>query len=303
MFSSAKKATRWTKKRIKINLKATKPIDCTKYVHPADKNALDALKKIPLHDVICKKAMSFINEAADRLSCMSSMIHITEKQLPRVYRMVESISRKLGIEVPELFLEWSGDPNAYTFGVEKYSIVITSGLLDCLEDDEIYAVLAHECGHIVCNHVLYQTIGRILLSGSSKGLKSLSEKIPGLVGALVDGAVSTLDSALELAFFRWMRCSELSADRIAAICCGSATPVVEAMMRLAGGTVHLSSEIDTELFVSQAEEYHQMMSDSKANKLLAYWLNKGNTHPVYAVRAYDARQFAASEEFKSAMKA
>lgn len=295
------KAKKWTQKIIKQNMKVTTPIDCQKYIHNLDKVALEALKKIPLLDTICSKVLSIMGDRQKSIINMSSKIHITEQQFPKIYLMVQSICKKIGIEMPELYLERDRDPNAYTYGTEKHTIIIHSGLLECLEDDEIYAVLAHECGHIACNHGLYHTIGGMVLQGGAFGLHELSNYLngKGLWGNVAGNIVSTMDSALELAFFHWFRCSEFSADRVAVICCGSAEPVIETMMRLAGGTRHFDKEINKTLFISQAVEYRKSMEDDTINKGLEFLLTKNDLHPLLAVRAYEAQQFANSDEFKS----
>lgn len=301
MFFRQQKAKQWTKKQIRKNLKTCTPVNCEQYIHSADKAALVALKKIPLLDTVCSKILSFMNDRQVNIINMSSMIHITKQQLPKIYIMVESICKKIGIEMPELYLILNREPNAYAYGTEKYTIVIHSGLLECFEDDEIYAVLAHECGHIACEHMLYHTVARLVLGGGKIGLHELSNAFigKGLVGNIVGGAVSAVDSALELSLYHWYRCSELSADRIAVICCGSASPVIETMMRLAGGTTHIDSEINKELFIAQAKDYKQTIDESKVNKVLEFLLTKDDEHPLLAVRAYEAQQFAASEEFKN----
>lgn len=295
------KAKKWTQRTIRKNLKTVTPVDCEKYIHSLDKSALVALKKIPLLDTICAKLLSIMNDKQNTLINMSTKIHITQKQLPKIYAMVESICKKIGIDMPELYLELNREPNAYTYGTEKFTIVIHSGLIECLQDDELYAVLAHECGHIACKHGLYHTIGGMVLSGGAIGLSELSNYLntKGVVGAIAGNVVSAVDSALELAFFHWFRCSELSADRVAIICCGSAEPVIETMMRLAGGTVHIDSEIDKELFISQATDYQQSVEKDIINKGLEFLLTKNDTHPLLAVRAYEACKFANSEEFKN----
>lgn len=299
MFFRKMKAKHWTKKQIRKNITTLTPVDCERYIHSADRAALTALKKIPLLDTVCSKILSILNDRQVSILNMSSKIRITQKQLPRIYLMVESICKKLGIEMPELYLELSREPNAYAYGTEKYTIVIHSGLLECFEDDEIYAVLAHECGHIACNHMLYHTIARFVLGSGRFGLHELTNALAGkgIVGNIVGGAISVVDNALELALYHWYRCSEFSADRVATICCGSASPVIETMMRLAGGTTHIDSEIDKELFIAQAEEYKQIIDDSKVNKAIEFLLTKDNEHPLLAIRAYEVQQFALSEEF------
>ncbi len=298
------KAKKWTQKTISRNMKTATPIDCEQYLHSSDKTALAALKKIPLLDTICAKLLSVMNDKQNTIINMSTKIHITEKQLPKIYLMVESICKKIGIDMPELYLELNREPNAYTYGTEKFTIVIHSGLIECLQDDELYAVLAHECGHIACKHGLYHTIGGMVLNGGVIGLNELSNYLntKGIVGAIAGNVVSAVDSALELAFFHWFRCSELSADRVAIICCGSADPVIETMMRLAGGTTHIDSEINKDLFIAQASDYQQSMEKDIINKGLEFLLTKNDTHPLLAVRAYEAQKFANSDEFKKITK-
>ena len=300
-FFKILKSRVWTNKTIRKNMKTTVPVDCEKYIHSLDKAALIALKKIPLLDTVCAKILSVMNDKQNTIINMSTKIHITEHQLPKIYKMVESICKKIGIEMPDLYLHLDRSVNAYTYGTEKFTIVINSGLIECLEDDEIYAVLAHECGHIACKHGLYHTIGGMVLSGGIIGLHEIAQHFEnkGIIGAVAGNVVAAVDSSLELAFYHWFRCSELSADRVAVICCGSSKPVIETMMRLAGGTTHIDSEINKELFISQATEYQESMKSNLINKGLEFLLTKNDTHPLLTVRAFEAKQFEESEEFKN----
>ena len=304
MWFAKYKAKRWTQKIVNKNLNTTNPIDCEQYIHSFDQKALAALKKIPLLDTVCSKVWSIMNNRVDNIINMSSMIHITDKQLPKIYYMVKSICCKIGIAMPELYLKRDRNLNAYCYGTEKFTIIINSGLLECLEDDELYAVLAHECGHIACKHSLYNMVADIVLNkGAMFGLQELVCYLDGkgLLGNIAGNIISTIDSALELAFYHWDRCSEFSADRVAVICCGSADPVIETMMRLAGGTTHIDSEINKDLFIAQATDYQQSMEKDIVNKGLEFLLTKNDSHPLLAVRAYEAQKFANSAEFRKAI--
>jgi Zn-dependent protease with chaperone function len=144
---------------------------------------------------------------------MSSNLKLSEKQLPKYYNMLPPICEKLGIDVPDLYLTHDVNPNAYTSGDTKPFILITSGLIETVPDELIPTVLAHECGHIACHHVLYHTMGRMLLNGTLMGLNFFGINEIAIV-------------PLKLAFFHWMRCSEFSADRAAAICDGTSDNIV-----------------------------------------------------------------------------
>jgi Zn-dependent protease with chaperone function len=57
---------------------------------------------------------------------------------------------------PELTLFISQNPqaNSYTLGQENLYILVNTGILDLLNEAEIRAVLAHELGHIKCDHTI-----------------------------------------------------------------------------------------------------------------------------------------------------
>lgn len=239
------------------------------FIHESDSKALNALKSIPGFDQFVKAFLKVYNEPTMKILNMSSKVRLSEQQCPRIYNLLVPICEKFSIPVPELYLELDRTPNAYTNGDTTIFITVTTGLLELMSDDEIQAVLAHECGHIVCHHVLYHTMGQIVLNGAASFLG---------LGALVNTALST-------AFSYWMRCSEFSADRAAAVFCGGPDKVVDIMLRLAGGSKEVADEIDAEIFMQQAAEYAAYVGDSKWNKLLEFLALMNVTHPFLAVRA------------------
>ena len=151
-------------------------IDSTLYMHESDMVALQALKAIPGFTPLLKAYMKVWSEQQYRIQNMATNIRISEKQMPKYYYMLFPICEKLGIEVPELYLELNVRPNAYTGGDTKPFIVMTSGLLDTLPEELIPTVLAHECGHIACHHVLYHTMGSMILNGAT-GFLGLGELV------------------------------------------------------------------------------------------------------------------------------
>ena len=134
------------------------------YVHESDRVALKALKAIPGFTPLLKAFMKVWSEKQFFIQNMSTNLRLSDKQLSKYYNMLPPICEKLGIDVPELYLELDVVPNAYTSGDTKPFIVITSGLLETMPEELIPTVLAHECGHIACHHVLYRTMGNLILS-------------------------------------------------------------------------------------------------------------------------------------------
>ena len=75
------------------------------YVHESDKAALNALKSIPGFKQLVKGFMKIFSERQYRIVNLSSHIRISEKQFPQYYEMLPPICEKLGIPVPDLYLE------------------------------------------------------------------------------------------------------------------------------------------------------------------------------------------------------
>lgn len=259
------------------------------YMHESDKAALDALKAIPGFNTLIKGFMNIWQERQFRIMNMSSNIRLGPDQLPQYYNMLPPICERLGIEVPELYLTLDVNPNAYTYGENKPFITITSGLLDILPDELIPTILAHECGHIACSHVLYTTMGKVVFSGAV------------LAGAF-SGFGKMISLPLEVAFYYWQRCSELSADRAACIYNGDAEKMTEVCMRLAGYGKNNQAECNKELFMQQALEYKNMIASSKWDKTLEFLMLKDCSHPFHAVRAYECDAWVKTPQFQQFMK-
>ena len=258
------------------------------YIHDSDQAALQTLQAIPGFTSLLKMFLKEWNERQAKLRNLSSYIRIGDDQLPRYKEMLVPICEKLGIEVPELYLMLDVRPNAFTSGETDPFIVITSGLLDTMPEELIPTILAHECGHIACHHVLYRTMGGILIGGTA-----------GSVASLPFGNLLTIP--LQVAFFYWMRCSEYSADRAAVICDGTADKMIEVCMRLAGFNKNIQDTPSRKAFMAQAEEYRKITSDSKWDKTLEFYLLSGASHPFMAVRALECQEWADSEKFRKIM--
>ncbi len=252
-------------------------VPCTDFIHPADKFALAYLQSIPGCDLVIKKIMELVGEKMFKIKNTSSFLKIGPKQLPEIYNLLVKVCKKLEIDIPEIYLCLDREPNAYTYGDTEPFIVLHSGLLEVMTHEQIETVIAHECGHIVCHHVLYTTVGKMLLASAEL-----------FVNGIVSRAVVT---SLQLAFIYWMRCSEYSADRVAAYYQGAAEPVIDLFMALSGGTHNLNLKLDREEYLKQAENYKELVDNSAYNKILELAQFGLNTHPLNACRAYEIDNF------------
>ena len=259
--------------------------DPNRYTHDSDRAALKALKAIPGFSALTRGFMNIWNEPQQRILNMSSRVRLGDDQMKKYYDMLPPICEKLGIPVPELYLELNVVPNAYTYGDTNPFIVMTSGLLETMTDELIPTVLAHECGHIACRHTLYRTMGRMILSGSSN-VMSYFMKFGGLISV-----------PLQIAFYYWMRCSEFSADRAAVLCDGTAEMTQEMCMRLAGWDKDIQADANMDAFLRQAKEYREMVNGKKWNKALEFMILSQSSHPLTAVRAIECAEWTKTDEY------
>jgi heat shock protein HtpX len=76
---------------------------------------------------------------------------IQRSEAPRLYNILENLCISRGMPMPPLYIMDTDAMNAFASGVDQrsYSVTVTRGLLDRLNDQELEAVLAHELTHII----------------------------------------------------------------------------------------------------------------------------------------------------------
>ncbi|MCC8968615.1 M48 family metallopeptidase [Bradyrhizobium sp. Pear76] len=89
---------------------------------------------------------------------------VTRQQQPRLYNLLENLCISRGIPMPKLKVMDSPALNAFATGLNprQYSITVTTGLLNALDDQEIEAVLGHELTHIKNGDVQLMVVAVII---------------------------------------------------------------------------------------------------------------------------------------------
>ncbi len=251
----------------------------SEFIHPEDAAALRQLESIPGFPALVKKVLSLGLEQMQYGINMASAIRLSPTQLPKLYNHLPPICEKLGIPEPEFYLQMDPNPNAWTFGDTKVYITITSGLVEMMDDDELDAVIAHECGHILCRHVLYHSIAQYILDG---------------VDSL--GILGSLAVPVQYAILYWCRKSELSCDRCASVIT-SPDVVSRFMARFAGGPKSITKEISMREWALQADKYDTIKNDGLWNKALQLYVTMGLDHPFNAVRVREILKWKESPQY------
>ena len=253
----------------------------SEFIHPEDAAALRQLESIPGFPALVKKIMALGFEQLQYGLNMATAIRLSPTQLPHLYNHLPPICEKLGIVEPEFYLQMDPNPNAWTFGDTKIFITITSGLVELLNDEELDAIIAHECGHILCRHVLYHSVAQYILSGAD-----------------AMGVLGTLTVPIQYAILYWHRKSELSCDRCGSIIT-SPEVVARSMARISGGPKSITNNLNMQEWALQADKYDQIKNDGLWNKALQLSVIIGQDHPFSAVRVREILKWGESIQYKN----
>ncbi len=87
-------------------------------------------------------------------------IPVTRGQAPEIYRIVERLTYKANLPMPQIYIIPDEMPNAFATGrdYEHAVVAVTEGLLKLLDENEVEAVIAHELSHIKHYDMLIGTV-------------------------------------------------------------------------------------------------------------------------------------------------
>jgi Zn-dependent protease with chaperone function len=210
------------------------------FAHPADRAATAAIRTVPGLDRVIKLFSEHGFERRMRQLLLGNAVRIGPDQLPAVWAIQERCAHVLDIEhCPALYVTQEPVGHGLTIGTKEPLTLVSSGLVGSYEEDELAAVLAHEMGHVLADHV---------------GLMTTFQ----LVQLILRGVLRTMPlagvplMAIYLALLEWSRAAELTSDRASAIVTGEPLLLCRTLMRMAGGPV---KDLDLDAFIRQATEY------------------------------------------------
>ena len=99
---------------------------------------------------------------------------LERRENPRVYNIVENLTMACGMDMPKINVIDDPQLNAFASGIDKnsYTVTVTTGLLNLLDDEELAGVIGHELTHIR-NHDTRLLITSIVFVGILATLSSL----------------------------------------------------------------------------------------------------------------------------------
>ncbi|OEL32441.1 putative bifunctional methylthioribulose-1-phosphate dehydratase/enolase-phosphatase E1 [Dichanthelium oligosanthes] len=208
-----------------------------------------------------KALLGPVSEQVMVLQNIGTSVLVSPNQLPDLHQLLVEAAKLLNTEAPDLYIRQNPVPNAYTLAIngKKPFIVVHTSLVELLTRKELQAVLAHELGHLKCDHGVWLTFANILTMGAYS------------VPVLYHHLILILD------------CQEV---------------VISVLMKLAGGCPSLADQLNVDAFLEQARSYDKAASNP-VGWYIRNAQTRELSHPLPVMRAREIDEWSRSQEYKT----
>lgn len=263
-----------------VNLKTTE------YEHNFDKAALNALRALKGVDTLTNFLMNWTYVKWHLVELAGSNFHVTKESCPELYAQVRDVADTLDIiQLPEVYTEWGYFINAYTTGYKDSTLlVLYSGAVDLMTEEELRFIIGHEMGHIKSGHVLYHTMTQMF----SNIISNVS-------------IASPLVKPMYLALLYWYRMSEFTADRAGLLACQDVDAALNAVIKMSGFPSKYFDKMDRNAFMEQARDFQNRyggFTDTAIKNISI--LN--DSHPWTIMRAAELIKWIESGEYEKVLQ-
>ena len=257
-------------KNCRINLNQDYDLDTNLYAHPADVKARSALGKMKPVKIAVQAFMNKLGMRWIKATLLGSAVRVSERQFPHIHKIVVEAGKVLAVKrLPQVYVRYDPYMNAMALGTtEEPIIVLTSALVDAMNENELRMVIGHEMGHIRNEHVIYLTLLYALRSG---------------LASVLAGPLQLTIKGVDLAILAWMRKSEYTADRAGLIVCRDLQIAKRTLMKIHLGSKKLFDQVDLEEYERQIEE----LDEEKIGK----WSELELSHPFGVRRLRNIEEF------------
>lgn len=172
---------------------------------------------------------------------------IDDAEYPDLAGKVRLIAQQADIPVPSLYIAPTETPISLTTGFRPKNarLVVSEGLLEILEDDELEAVVAHELAHIKNRDTSVMTVATLPIAAADRVVTILTGKSPGVdhgqpsrvdyADALMTAGFIFFPPLWLCGYLLWAslsRMREFTADRGAVAITGDSAALASALRRI-----------------------------------------------------------------------
>jgi len=186
---------------------------------------------------------------------LGNAIRVHSKQYPVIFDSFRSKAENLGIRRASLYITQDPYLQAFTLGITNCTVVLTSALVEQLNQKELNFVIAHELGHFKAGHTKLSTL--FVPIGNNNVLSGLI-------------------------FGLWNRKAEYSCDRCGLILTKDIDHSISALIKLAVGK-KLYKQLDIKGYISQIKtanktsvKFSELLGDhplitNRIKSLMLFW--------------------------------
>ena len=237
---------------------------------------------------------------------------LERRENPKIYNMVENLCMTCNMDMPKINVVDDPQLNAFASGIDKnsYTVTLTTGIIDYLDDDELEGVIAHELTHIrnrdtrlLITSIIFVGIVSTIMSmvvqmiynimwfgggerrsdkdedGKSNGLSIIVVLVVGLICC----AIAYLFTLLTR--FAISRKREYMADAGGAELCGNPLALASALRKISGdpGLSHVKRDDIAQLFIVHPQQL--------TSGVMGFFSSLFSTHPDTKKRIEILEQF------------
>ncbi len=180
---------------------------------------------------------------------------VSPAEAPDLHRMVETLAQRAGLPKPKVYVVDDPSPNAFATGrnPQHAAVAVNTGLMNLLNEEEVFGVVAHEMAHIKNRDTLTMTVvatiaGAItMLAGFARfaaifGGHRDDRDGGGIIGLLAMAIVAPIAAMImQLAV---SRAREFEADKHGAELAGTPNGLANALLKLERGTAQIPTRTD-----------------------------------------------------------
>ncbi len=217
-------------------------------------------------------------EKFSRQTVSANCMRITAESFNEIYRGTVDLCVKLGINVPDMYLQRSDKAAAYCLGETKPLLIVTSALLKQLMTSEVLVVISQALVHIHSGHMKTYMMRELLAAASDNF--GIFKSIVALPRTLLE---------------EWAIEADISADRGMLVLSKDPELVLAVYAKLATEGLGIYS---VESLLADYAEYLENSEQTPACPVFRAWsdLYNGNEHYIY--RMGKMQEFADSDDYQ-----
>ncbi|MEL6850567.1 MAG: M48 family metallopeptidase, partial [Bacteroidota bacterium] len=198
-------------------------VNPTEYEHPFDRQSLDRLERTRGLDLLTDKVLDHGLEKFLHIKHTGDNVRVESHNIPELHALLIKACQILDMDdLPQLYIHLEDKIQSFSSGEKRRIVVISSGAVDLLTEEELLFLIGREIGHIKSNHVVYRMM--------AESLQLVSQ----IISEMTLGIGNLLSMPLKVALMHWYRLSEFTADRAGLLVCQNPEVAGQAFLKMAG---------------------------------------------------------------------